>query len=293
LHESFSLDTAALRRSFDRAARTFDASAALHAEVRQRALERLTLLRSQPELIVDLGSGTGAAGKWFRSRVPSARIVEIDRSLAMLRESRRKQGAWQRLLGAGPQQIGGDAARIPLRDGSADWVFASLLLPWCALEDTLAQIKRVLKPGGVFAFTSFGPDTLIELRQAWHGVDRFEHVHAFVDMHDLGDALVRAGFAEPVLDVERFTLTYRSFDALLRELKATGSRNAWPNRARGLTTRGTLDRVATAYERHRREDQLPATFEVVYGQAWQSATAPKTTTHGEVRVPLDSLQRRR
>jgi malonyl-CoA O-methyltransferase len=293
LHDPFRLDTAALRRSFDRASRTFDAAAALHAEVRRRALERLKLLRAKPEIAVDLGSGTGAASGWFREHSPNTRLIEIDSSLGMLRESRRKLGAWRRMLGSGPSRIGGDATRLPLRDGSVDWVFANLMLPWCPLDAALAQIKRALKPGGVFAFTSFGPDTLIELRQAWHGIDRFQHVHAFVDMHDLGDALVRAGFAEPVLDVERFTLTYRKFDALLRELKHSGSRNAWPDRSRGLTTRAVIDRVAAAYELHRREGLLPATFEVVYGQAWQSTRGAKSERPGETRIPVDSLRRRR
>ncbi|HEX5690084.1 MAG TPA: methyltransferase domain-containing protein, partial [Roseiflexaceae bacterium] len=228
----------------------------------------------------------------FLEHFPNARLIEIDNSLGMLRESRRKLGAWRRLLGSGPNRVGGDATRLPLRDGSVDWVFANLVLPWCPLDAALAQIKRVIKPGGMLAFTGFGPDTLVELRQAWQGVDRFQHVHAFADMHDLGDALVRAGFAEPVLDVERFTLTYRTFDALLRELKASGSRNAWPDRSRGLTTRAAVDRVSAAYECHRQDGLLPATFEVVYGQAWQSTRAPKSGQPGETRIPVDSIKRR-
>jgi malonyl-CoA O-methyltransferase len=166
------------------------------------------------------------------------------------------------------------------------------MLPWCgSIETVLAEVRRVLKPGGVFAFTSFGPDTLCELRQAWRtGSD---HVHAFFDMHDVGDALVRAGFAEPVLDVERITLTYADTKTLLRDLKDSGSSNALPHRSRGLTGRAKFAQLATNYEPYRRDGKLPATYELIYGQAWQAPSKTKVDSKGETRIPIDSLRGRR
>ena len=158
----------------------------------------------------------------------------------------------------------------------------------------LAEVRRILRPGGLFTFTSLGPDTLRELRTAWSRVDDRPHVHRFIDMHDLGDALIRAGLAEPVLDVENFTLTYQDARSLMRELKTIGARNAARERSPGLTGRGSLRDLETAYEQFRREGVLPATYEVVYGQAWGRVDEPRGRTAGnEIRIPVDSLRTRR
>ncbi len=290
----FSLDTKAIRRSFNKASRSFDKAAVLHREVRQRALERLLLLREQPRVILDLGAGTGHASAWLTKQFPHAHVIAVDSALGMLHESRQHHSGWRRLFTPSFKRICGDATALPLRTASVDWVMSNLMLPWCAsIEGVLAEVRRVLKPGGVFSFTSFGPDTLRELRQAWRQADALDHVHPFIDMHDLGDALVRAGFAEPVLDVEHFTLTYSDIKALLGDLKATGSCNALPNRARGLTGRFTFANLTAAYNTLRQDDKLPVTYEVVYGQAWQSLANPKSGNDGETRIPVASLRGRR
>jgi malonyl-CoA O-methyltransferase len=291
--DRFSLDTAAVRRSFNKARLSFDEAAVVHREVRNRALERLLLLRQAPNVILDLGTGTGHGSAWLKSHFVNAHVIAIDNVLGMLKESDRRRGSWRRLLGRSFSRACGDATALPLRDDSIDWVFSNLMLPWCAADAVLAEVRRILKPGGVFAFTSFGPDTLRELRQAWRQADNFEHVHPFVDMHDLGDALVHAGFAEPVLDVERFTLTYTDIKALHSDLKSSGSRNALPHRARGLTSKSKFARLVTAYDAFRQNDKLPATYEVVYGQAWQSARKSNIASRGETRIPLESLRGRR
>ena len=155
----------------------------------------------------------------------------------------------------------------------------------------------MLRVGGVLHLTSLGPDTLVELRRAWQAADP-DHVHVsrFVDMHDLGDALVRAGFAEPVLDVERYTLTYDDARRLMRDLKTIGAHNATVGRARGLTGKRTLARMLDAYEADRRDGKLPATYEVVFAQAWVADRPARPESRGpagEVRVPVSSLGRRR
>ena len=126
----------------------------------------------------------------------------------------------------------------------------------------------MLKPGGLLLFSSFGPDTLRELRGAWAAVDDAVHVNAFVDMHDLGSALQRGGFSEPVLDVDRHVLRYPDAMALMRELKAIGAHNVNAGRRRALTGRAALGRMVAAYEPLRGPAGLPATYEVVYGAAW-------------------------
>lgn len=294
LFSDLALNRKPIRRAFDRASDGFDRAAVLHREVRGRALERLRLLRHTPQRILDLGCGTGQARRWFSQKFPGAQVVSLDSSVAMLRQH--GESLWTRLTRRTAPRICADATALPLRDRSVDCVFSNLMLPWCAPDRVFAEVRRVLNPGGVFSFTTFGPDTLIELRQAWAQVDRFEHVHAFADMHDLGDALVRGGFADPVLDVERFVLTYADIQALHRDLKSIGSVNALRERHRGLTTRNVYERLKSAYEPYRRDGSLPATFEVVYGQAWQStqplrqfseATSPGSQ---ETKVPLSALR---
>jgi malonyl-CoA O-methyltransferase len=169
------------------------------------------------------------------------------------------------------------------------------MLQWCDDPDRVfAECRRVLRPGGLLTFASFGPDTLIELRRAWAAVDGRVHVSRFIDMHDLGDALVRAGLAEPVMDVERQVLTYGEVRDLMRDLKAIGAHNASAGRPRGLTGKGSLARMLAAYESFRREGHLPATYEVVFGHAWAPMTEPRPhrSEGGEVRIPLSQIGRR-
>jgi malonyl-CoA O-methyltransferase len=165
------------------------------------------------------------------------------------------------------------------------------MLQWCDPPDAVfAEVRRVLKPRGLFTFTSFGPDTLKELRSAWATVDRHVHVNRFIDMHDIGDAMMRAGLSDPVLDVEHLTLTYPEVITLMRELKALGAHNVTHGRRVGLTGRQALTQMQGAYERYRRDDVLPATYEVLYAQAWGPATR---LTHNEVAIPTSSIGRRK
>jgi len=273
-----------MRRAFERASRTYDHAAVLQTEVRQRLLSRLEYVKLEPELIVDAGCGTAHAARELKRRFPRARVIALDIATGMLREAQRQQG-WRRRF----ERVCADAERMPLADASVDLIFSNLMLQWCDVPDTaLREFQRVLKPRGLVTFSTFGPDTLMELRAAWAAVDRRPHVSRFIDMHDLGDALVRARLAEPVLDVERFTLTYDTALGLMRDLKAIGAQNATAGRTAGLTGRARFAAVTAAYERFRVADRLPATYEVVLGQAW--GAMPRET---EVRVPLSEIARGR
>ncbi len=287
--QEFRLDAQQVRRSFDRAADGYDESAVLQERVRHELLDRLDLLRVDPAVIVDLGAGTGGASRELKRRYRGSRVVALDIAEGMLRRARRREGLLRRF-----DRVCGDAAALPLRDGSVGMVFSNLALHWSDDPDQVfAECRRVLVPGGVLTFTTYGPDTLVELRRAWATVDSHVHVNHFIDMHDLGDALVRAGFTEPVMDVERYTLTYEQVIGLMRDLKAIGAGNVNAGRSRSLTGRGALARMTAAYEECRIDGRLPATFEVVYGQAWRPVGTPVRRPPGEAVVPVSRIGRRK
>jgi malonyl-CoA O-methyltransferase len=273
---AYTLDQPAVRRAFDRAAPTYDAAAVLQAEVREVLMQRLELTALTPRLIVDAGAGTGHASRALKRRYPRARVIALDSSPGMLRIAARRR-SWFRPIDA----VCADAHRLPLADGGVDLILSNFMLPSCDPDRVFAEFRRVLAPQGFLTFTSLGPDTLRELRAAWGETDAAIHVHRFIDMHDLGDALVRAGFAAPVLDVERYTLNYAAVGGLLSDLKSTGARNSAAGRRRGLTGTHRFRAMQAAYETFRGNGVLPATCEVVFGQAWAPATAAR-------RRPADS-----
>jgi malonyl-CoA O-methyltransferase len=291
---AYALDTSRVRRSFDRAASTFDAAGVLHAEVRENLLARLDLTALAPRVVMDAGAGTGHASRALKRRYPKALVVALDSSRPMLQAAGRRQ-PWLRRFA----RVQAAAERLPLADASVDLILSNLMLQWCEPDAVFAEFRRVLAPSGLLCFTSFGPDTLRELRSAWSKVDSRAHVHQFIDMHDIGDALVRAGFSSPVLDVERYTLTYLDVGRLAADLKNTGARNATLGRPRGLTGRRGFAALQAAYEVFRQEGRLPATYEVVFGHAWcpagparRGGTDPSTVSLEEIKRQLQARRGR-
>ena len=286
--DAFHLDRAQLRASFERASAGYEAAAALQARVAAELLERLELFRFAPSVVLDLGSGTGRVTRELKRRYPRACVIALDLAPGMLREARRHQRPWRRFA-----RVCGDALRLPLRDGSVDLIFSNLMLQWCEpLPAALAEVRRVLKASGFFAFSTFGPDTLYELRSAWAQADGYNHVNHFSDMHEVGNALVQAGLMEPVLDVDRIEADYPDVLALMRDLKAIGAHNVTAGRSRALAGRARLARVQQAYESFRRAHRLPATYEVVYGASWGAAGRPAAAALGGVaRIAPGSIRR--
>lgn len=284
----FRLDPAGVRRSFDRASSRYESAARLQAQVAGELLGRLAAFRLQPRVILDLGAGTGRAARELKRRYPRALVVALDLSAGMLREARRHQTLWRRFA-----RVCADAQRLPLAAGSVDVVFSSLMLQWCQpLDPAFAEVRRVLKADGLFAFSTFGPATLSELRSAWARADAYNHVNHFIDVHDVGQALVRAGLSEPVLDVDRHEVAYPDTLTLMRDLKAIGAHNVTAGRPRSLLGRTHLARMSQAYEEWRREGTLPATFEVIYGAAWGAAgRAAAPAIAGETRIAVGSIGR--
>jgi malonyl-CoA O-methyltransferase len=283
------LDHAGVRNAFDRASAQYEAAAVLQARVGDDLLHRVDFFKLAPATVVDLGAGTGRLTGELKRRYKRANVVALDLAPGMLRQARKHMGLFRRF-----SRVCADARRLPFGDASIDVAVSNLMLQWCDdLDEAFAEVRRVLKPEGLFAFTTFGPDTLKELRAAWSTVDQYSHVNTFIDMHDIGDALVRAGLTEPVLDVERITLTYGDVLALMRDLKVIGAHNVTAGRSRGLTGRHALRKVEAAYEPWRREGRIPATYEVVYGAAWGSAGKRGAgVVDGEVRISPLSIRRR-
>lgn len=279
------LDTRQLRRAFDRASPGYDRVAVLQHEVRQELLARLDLARIDPRQVLDAGAGTGRGSAALARRFRRARVTALDLAEGMLCETRRNR-PWR----SGIRAVCGDVSRLPLATGSMDLVFSSLVLQWCDEPATvLREFRRVLAPRSLLTFATLGPDTLKELRSAWAAVDAMPHVHRFMDMHDVGDAIVGAGFADPVLDVDYTVLTYDDVRSLMCDLKAVGAQNASQDRARGLTGKHKLEALRAAYEPQRRDGRLPVTYEIVYANAW---TPAEGATRHEARIRPEMIGRR-
>jgi malonyl-CoA O-methyltransferase len=281
------LDVGWVRRSFDRAAKTYDAAAVLHKEVRANLLERLQLTALAPRVVLDAGAGTAHASRVLKRRYPKALVIALDSSMGMLKAAR-AQASWLRPF----RRVCADAELLPLADASVDLIVSNLMLQWCNPDAVFAEFRRVLAPQGLLAFSTLGPDTLRELRSAWRRADLGTHVQTFIDMHDLGDALVRNGFVAPVLDVERLTLEYQQVQQMAADLKATGAHNASTDRAKGLTGPRKYAAMRREYESFRREGRLPATYEVVFAHAWvPQAPARRSSQADDATVSLEEIKR--
>ena len=282
--DAYHIDKAFVRASFNRAANTYDAAAVLQKLVRDEMLSRLDLVKIKPKAILDAGCGTGHGSFALQRRYRNAQVFSLDIALGMLQKTRLQQPYLRRFFSA-ENLICADIESLPIADNSVGMVWSNLALQWCNdLDAAFGEFARVLQPEGLIMFSTFGPDTLKELRAAtsssklMHGNT---HVSRFIDMHDIGDALIRCGFSAPALDVESYTLTYDDVKAVMTDLKNIGAHNATAGRARGLQGKSFLQNLTQNYEQFRsglKEDggKLPATFEVVYGHAWFNGKADKT-----------------
>lgn len=289
-------DTRQVRRSFGRAATGYGAAAALQRAVEARLFESLDYLDDRvPAVALDVGCGPGTASLELQRRFPKAQVVALDLALPMLRQLPRAS-RWQPWKSA-PQPVCADARALPLADASVDLLFCNLCLQWVDdLAAAFAGFRRVLKPGGLLLCSTFGAETLVELREAFSTADDAPHVSPFAGIAQFGDALVQAGFRDPVLDRDVDIHGYDDLAALMRELRALGATNAMASRRRALTGRSRFARAQAAYEAFRGDDgRLPARWETITAMAW--APAPGTPIRergGEVvRIPASGIPVRR
>ena len=301
-----------VRRSFSNAAATYDDAAFLQREVCDRLFERLQYIKLNPVNALDMGAGTGYSTEKLRTAYPQAQTIALDCALGMLEFAQQKlvpasapetlaSKLFSRFKSNGNARsaarttfVCGDAENLPLAAESVDLIVSSLTLQWCDPLAVAREAYRVLKPNGCFMFTTFGPDTLKELRTAFKAVDNKPHVNQFLDMHDVGDQLLTAGFADPVMDQEIITLTYSKLKPLLKELKAIGAHNMMPGRSAGMLGKASWNALQSAYEAFRRHDtdgKLPASYEVVYGQAWKPEISKQKSTDGVQAIPLPEFKR--
>ena len=278
------LRTADVRRRFDRAAQRFDDADFVHRVTREGLLDRMRPMTAAADIVIDLGSATGAAMPLLKKRFRGARIIAVDFSAAMLGRVRGRKA----LLGK-RHAVQADARALPFADASVDMVFSNLMLPW--IDDpaaVFAEVARVLQREGLFVFSTLGPDSLAEIREAWRAVDDGLHVNHFPDMHDVGDALVRAGLRDPVLDVDRLAVSYENAAALLRDLTNAGARNSLRGRRRGLTGRARFRRFTDAI--FGAGDTRTMTLELVYGHCWGGGA---NTRGGDVTIDAHKIPLRR
>lgn len=262
-----------VQRRFDRAAATFDEADFVHAVTRRGILARLEPVRLDVSTILDLGAATGGAMPALRKQYRRARVISVDLSHRMLQRCAGRRGWWSRAA-----EVQGDAACLPFMDDSFDLVFANLLLPWIDAPATvLEEVARVLRPGGVFAFATLGPDSLLQLGRAWAGIDSGPHVNRFLDMHDVGDALVRSGLGAPVLDVDHLAVRYDDPQKLFRDLTAAGARNTLQHRRRSLTGKGRFSTMVRALAAATGEAAIEIDLELVYGHCWGAASTGQST----------------
>lgn len=283
-HDVYHIDKARARASFGRAAESYDAAAILQKLVRDEMLSRLDLVKLTPQVILDAGCGTGAASHALQRKYQQSQVISLDFAYPMLQKARQtcQSGIVNKLksllIGKEQSLLCADIEALPLTSASIGLVWSNLAIQWCNdLDAALQEFQRVLQPEGLLMFTTFGPDTLHELRAATSAASgkRVTSVSRFIDMHDIGDALVRAGFSAPVLDVERFTLTYDDVRSVMVDLKSIGAHNATDGRARGLLGRGFFEKLTASYETFRQANKLPATFEVIYAHAWREKDKAK------------------
>ena len=275
-----------IRRRFDRAAAGFDDADFVHSVTRNGLLERLAPMLVEADTVVDLGCGTGTACRLLSRRFRRCRVIGIDLSANMLQVLKRKQ-SWRARAAA----VQADARALPLADNSVDVVFSNLMLPWVDDPATLfGEVARVLREDGLMLFSTLGPDSLLELRRAWQSVDAGLHVNPFLDMHDIGDAAVRAGLRDPVLDVDRLAVTYENSAALFRDLTATGARNCLRDRGKSLIGRDRFAAMTAALDAGRSAGVIQLDLELVYGHCWGSGAIARG---GEYRIDAAQISRRK
>ena len=247
-----------IRNTFNSASSNYNDNAFLQNEIANRLAEKLKVISIKPQTIIDLGSGTGFLSEKTAKIFPNSILVCVDFAQQSLMENSQNL------------KVCANAYELPFASNSVDFIVSNLMMQWCPDLTTLFnECFRVLKPQGLFLFTTFGPDTLKELKRSWSVVDSSAHVNNFIDMHDIGDQMLQSGFQSPIMEMENITLTYEKVVDLMHDLKAIGAQNV-ANRSKALTGKTKFKKMIEMYENYREDGKLPATYKVIYGHAWKN-----------------------
>ena len=247
-----------IRSTFNDAASNYDDNAFLQSEIANRLAEKLKVISIKPQTIIDLGSGTGLLSNKTAEMFPNANLICVDFAQQSL------------LKNSQNLKVCANAYELPFASNSVDFIVSKLMMQWCPdLKALFNECFRVLKPEGLILFTTFGPDTLKELKRSWSVVDNSAHVNDFIDMHDIGDQMLQSGFQSPIMEMENITLTYEKVLDLMHDLKSIGAQNV-VSRSKALTGKTKFKKMIEMYESYRSDGKLPATYEVIYGHAWKN-----------------------
>ncbi|MDC1417740.1 malonyl-ACP O-methyltransferase BioC [Candidatus Thioglobus sp.] len=247
-----------IRSTFNGAANNYDDNAFLQSEIANRLAEKLKVISIKPQTIIDLGSGTGLLSNKTAEIFPNANLICVDFAQQSL------------LKNSQNLKVCANAYELPFASNSIDFIVSNLMMQWCPdLKALFNECFRVLKPEGLILFTTFGPDTLKELKRSWSAVDSSAHVNDFIDMHDIGDQMLQSGFQSPIMEMENITLTYEKVLDLMHDLKSIGAQNVG-SRSKALTGKTKFKKMIEMYESYRSDGKLPATYEVIYGHAWKN-----------------------
>jgi malonyl-CoA O-methyltransferase len=247
-----------IRNTFNTASSNYNDNAFLQNEIANRLAEKLKVISIKPQTIIDLGSGTGFLSEKTAKIFPNSILVCVDFAQQSLLENSQNL------------KVCANAYKLPFASNSVDFIVSNLMMQWCPDLTTLFnECFRILKPQGLFLFTTFGPDTLKELKRSWSVVDSSAHVNNFIDMHDIGDQMLQSGFQSPIMEMEKLILTYEKVVDLMHDLKAIGAQNV-ANRSKALTGKTKFKKMIEMYENYREDGKLPATYEVIYGHAWKN-----------------------
>ena len=263
-------------KSFDAKSSSYDQYSFVQKEVSERMIQRLKFLKSKPLNILDIGCGTGYLSNLINQYLPNSNIVCMDFSYEMASQCKNKNIKLKPLVA--------DAEYMPFKTSTFDLVISSFTLHWCQqIEKIFSDFFRILKNYGNFMFTTVGPDTLKELRNAYKLIDNYEHINTFNDMHDYGDILLSSGFHDPVMDVERLIVEYKNFNGVLQSLRKTGASTVICNESK-FTTKKSLKSLENHYKKNNKNGLFPVTYEMIYGVAWKKGT--QNSKNNKVVIPI-------
>lgn len=267
------IDKNKVKTTFSNAAPSYDAAAIVQKEILLRLLERIETLAVTGQAVLDIGSGTGLVTDKLNVLLEAEMLVSMDLALPMLQFAGRNQSTTSLF------SVCADAEALPFKENSFDVIFSASTLQWCNdIGQVFEDCLRLLRPGGLFIFSTFGPDTLYELRNCFEHADMEKRVNSFIDMHLLGDGLLQHGFADPVMEADRIQVLYDKPLQLLRDLKLVGATNNIHGRSRGLLSKRKLDTVLHHYQEFQLPNKkYPASYEVIYGHAWKRNKDNKDT----------------